>query len=170
MSTHRPKYAYADLYGMMVKRQERYRNHTIQLIRSIERMRRDGFHAPGLDVHLAALKRSIPNGPPARRWLHAIGLSVTAQVSKGAASGTYKLTVIRSNNPDGFELLLKGPKRSIVWSPSTGVSETSAFLAIGGWRHTLSRFFGLEIRVSGLTKTNKRRRSGSKSLVVVQAI
>lgn len=157
MAAYTPKYAYADLYGEMERRQEHQRAEALRLIRQLRRLKVHGLYAPEMAARLSELERSIPKGPPPRHWKHAIGLSVSATVSKGAAAGTYSLEVVRSDNPDGFELVLDGPRRSMRWWPSTGISETDALVSIGGWRHTLSRFFGLEIRVSGHTKANKRK-------------
>lgn len=165
------KCVYGDLYGMMVRRHERNRREALRHIRAIERLRKAGFCTPELVDHLSALRKSIPSSPPPRRWIHAVGLSITVEVKNGYSAGTYTLKVVGAQNPDGFELNLTGPARSIVWSPSTGMCETNAFLAIGGWRWTLTRFFGLETKVSGYTKVNRRRsRRRVSTIVIVQTV
>jgi hypothetical protein len=147
-------YAYAHIYDEMVKRHEKQVARAKELLDELKEMAGGGFYAPGIEDKIELLEETIANGPPPREWQHAIGLTVTAKVGGKKHKGTYSLKVVKTKGLPGYKLIVQGPRGEVYWWPGCDQSETEVFVAAGGWRHTLTRFFGLANVVDGTTKNN----------------
>lgn len=135
----------SDLYEQVVQRHRRTR---IVQLREIDEKLSLAESDPSLiaviEEFRAQLQAQIDKWPPPT-WESAIGLGVSAEVSDGDAKhhGTYTLIVDAADTLAGYVVTATGPEGSVEYYPGCGFSETEASVRIGGWRHTLTRIFGL---------------------------